>query len=249
MRTACFQVRFTPCVCGRWIVVAALFGLVALVGNAQSVWQETLAKMPLEKGVARLDETNCVPVMLKAFKRNPAVKALIFMPGATDEFYFFHRARVDLTNSVPTLFDAVFALTNQTRICATLHPPFLLLHTPEDPLEPICVVEDQRTAERLKKKKFAHHGVYDDRDWNFIQPLLAFHCDIKVTPRIGTRDSYHFFRHSFSCYDLTAWETLEAVAMAGKTRFKVEKRRVIFEGDRRFLALPPASTNAIAPLR
>ena len=78
--------------------------------------------------MTRLDETNCVPVMLKAFQRNPAVKALIFMPGATDEFYFFHRAQVHFTNSAPTLFDAVFALTNHTRICATFHPPFLLLH-------------------------------------------------------------------------------------------------------------------------
>jgi len=237
----CFAIKTS----GVRLTWAILFFLTGLAAIGQPSWQEALSKMPLGKGVTRLDETNCVPVMLKAFQRNPAVKALIFMPGATDEFYFFHRAQVHFTNSAPTLFDAVFALTNHTRICATFHPPFLLLHAPEDPLEPINTIEDQKTAERLKKKKFARHGLYDDRDWNFIQPLLTFYCDAKMSPHTGTKDSYHFFRHSFACYDLTGWEALEAVAMAGKTRFSVEKRTVIFEGDRRFLALPPASTNAV----
>ena len=89
------------------------------------------------------------------------------MPGATDEFYFFRRARARLTNEAPTLLDAVVALTNQTYVRATLNPPFLLLHTAEDPLEPIAVVEDPRTAERVKGRKFEKHALFEDKALGF----------------------------------------------------------------------------------
>ena len=67
-------------------------------------------------------DTIASAILLNSFRRNPAVQALIFMPGATDEFYFFRRARARLTNNAPTLLDAVTALTNQTYIRATLEP-------------------------------------------------------------------------------------------------------------------------------
>ena len=54
--------------------------------------------MPLGAGVTMLVETNCVAAMLRAFQSNATVKALIFMPGATDEFYMFHRARRKLAD-------------------------------------------------------------------------------------------------------------------------------------------------------
>lgn len=209
------------------------------VAQAQTRWEEPFAAMPLAAGVTNLDETNCVPVTLKAFKKNPAVKALIFMPGATDEFYFFHRARVVLTNPAPTLLDAVVALTNQTRIKADVRAPFLVLHTDEDFLEPIGVIEDSKTADRIHKKHFARKALYDDRDWDFMQPILAFHLDTQMVPKQHVIDSYHFFRNSFAAYDLTGWEALEAVAMAGKTRFTIQKRKVLFQGDNRFRNPPP----------
>ena len=134
-------------------VLRALLALVAapLALCGQTNWPEALAKMPLKQPVRELNRSNAVPVMLAAFQRNAAVKALIFMPGATDEFYFFRRVHAQLTNSAPTLLDAVAALTNQTYIRATLRPPFLLLHTAEDPLEPIEVVEDQKTADSIRR--------------------------------------------------------------------------------------------------
>src|SRR5690348_1763293 len=61
-------------------------------------WQSALHQMPLGAQVLQLNRTNCVDVMLKAFQSNHVVKALIFMPGATDEFYMFHRAKAELTN-------------------------------------------------------------------------------------------------------------------------------------------------------
>jgi len=207
---------------------------------AQTNWQEELAKMPLTENVSVLDRHNCVKIMLASFQRNTAVKALIFMPGATDEFYFFHRARAILTNSTPTLLDAVTALTNQTYIRATLRPPLLLMRTAEDPLEPVIVINDQHTADRLHKKHFEKHGLYDDRDWDFMQPILSFDLDTKMFPGLYTHESHHFFRHSFAEFDLNGWDALRAVALAGKTCFTVEKKRVIFIGDTRVIA--PAVT-------
>jgi hypothetical protein len=230
---------------------AALF-LAALLAPhspifAQTTWQEALAKMPLSQPVAELNHTNAVKVMLASFQRNPAVKALIFMPGATDEFYFFHRARAKLTNSSPTLLDAVVALTNQTHIRATLRPPFLLLHTAEDPLEPVSKIEDQKTADSIKRHKYDKAAVYNDCDWDYMEHWLGFFLNTNMRPRPFSHDSNHFFRHSFAEFDLNGWEALEAVAMAGKTKFTVQKNKVIFEGDERLPALPPTDGFTLDP--
>jgi hypothetical protein len=88
-------------------------------------WQEALQQMPLGANVRELNETNCVALVLKGFGSNQVVKALIFMPGATDEFYMFHRAKAVLTNNAPTLLDALNALTGQTLIRVTFRPPFI----------------------------------------------------------------------------------------------------------------------------
>src|ERR1700760_589656 len=93
--------------------------LVACFAHAEDPWQMALSRMPLGTNVTELNRSNCVKIMLPAFQSNAVVKALIFMPGATDEFYMFRRARATLTNENPTLLDAVNALTNQTLIRAT----------------------------------------------------------------------------------------------------------------------------------
>jgi len=195
--------------------------------------------MPLIHSVSELNRSNCIQLMLESFRQNPAVKGLIFMPGATDEFYFFHRARANLTNPAPTLLDAVSALTNQTYIRATLRPPFILMHTSEDPLEPSAEIQDQPAAERLKRKHFEKKAVFYDRDWDYLHPLLCFHLDTRLDPGLKSHETHHFFRHSFAAYDLNGWETLEAVAMAGKTKFTVKKHSVLFEGDKRIMPPTP----------
>jgi hypothetical protein len=220
-----------------WLLAAACWLPPAL--RAQPSWQEEFARMPLVEKVSELDRHNCVRVMLNSFQRNPAVQALIFMPGATDEFYFFRRARARLTNEAPTLLDAVAALTNQTYVRATFNPPFLLLHTAEDPLEPIAVVEDQRTADRVKSRKFEKHAVFEDKDWDFVEPILAFDVNTHLTPRVHSHNSYHFFRHSLAEYDLNGWDALRAMALADKTKFTVKKRWIAFEGDTRHISKPP----------
>lgn len=206
---------------------------------AQTNWEEAFAKMPLTRPVTELNRTNAVPIMLASFQRNAAVKALIFMPGATDEFYFFRRARARLTNRAPTLLDAVEALTNQTYIQATVRPPFLLLHTVEDPLEPVAVVEDQKAAESFKRRKYDKAAIYDDKDWDYMEHLLGFYLRTNMRPKQFSPESNHFFRHSFAEFDLTGWEALEAVAMAGKTKFTVKKNIVLFDLDDRVAGQPP----------
>jgi hypothetical protein len=209
-----------------------------LAPGADADWQAPLGRMPLAAGVTELNRTNCVDVMLRAFQSNDVVKALVFMPGATDEFYMFHRARAVLTNDAPTLLDAVNALTNQTYIRVTFLPPLLLLHTDEDPIEPLFKIEDEATADRIRARNFMAHALFNDRDWDFMMPLLEKRLKTDFHPWPGTRESWHFYRHSFAAWNLNGWEALEAVSLAGKETFTVEKRRVVFEGDVRVRALP-----------
>src|ERR1044071_3311039 len=92
------------------LLVWTLVAMTCFAAPAQDSWPAVLNRMPLGQGVSRLDRTNCVAVMLKAFQPDPHVKALIFMPGATDELYMFHRVNAVVTNGSPTLLDAVTAL-------------------------------------------------------------------------------------------------------------------------------------------
>jgi hypothetical protein len=176
--------------------------------------------------------------MLGAFGSNDVVKGLVFMPGATDEFYMFRRARASLTNISPTLFDAVTALTNQTLIRVTFRPPLLLLHTDEDPLEPIAEIKDLETAVKIEGTQFVPHALYNDKDWDFLLPILNKNFKLKFTPILHSRFSWHFYRHSFAGWNLNGREALEAIALAGKSGFTIEKRKVAFQGDERVRAVP-----------
>ena len=209
----------------RWsfIVLVVLLGLGEIASGAES-WEAALEQMPLGVNVLELNRTNCVKLMLAAFQSNHIVKALIFMPGATDEFYMFRRAKAQLTNNSPSLLDAVEALTNQTLIRATFRPPFVLLHSDEDPLEPLATIEHEGTAAKLRAGRFVSHAVYDDRDWDFLQPILVNTLKADVRPWRYNYDSWHFYRHSFAAWNLTGWEALEAVALAGKSQFTVQRK-------------------------
>lgn len=208
---------------------------------ADEDWQAALANMPLRTNVTDLNRSNCVPLMLRAFQSNSVVKALIFMPGATDEFYWYKRARASLTNRSPSLLDAVNALTNQTRIRVKFLPPLLLLHSDSDPLEPLAEVRDIHTATQLLQKKFAPHVLYDDRDWDSIFRVLKKNCAVDILPGLHAKASFHFFRHSFAAWNLSRWEALEAVSLADRTKFTVEKKRVIFQLDDRDLRYPQSA--------
>jgi len=220
------------------LLLACCLGGSAL---AQASWQAALDQMPLTAGTQRLDPTNCVEVMLNSFRSNQVVKAIVFMPGATDEFYMFRRARAKLSQPSPTLLDAVSALTNQTLIQSTFRSPWLLLHTEEDLLETEPVIRDSATVERLKHTRFNPHLVCNDRDWDAIQPIFKWTLKVDVRPWRGSTDSWHFYRHSFAAWGLDGWEALETAALAGRSRFTVSSKRVAFEVDSRNRAAPPGN--------
>lgn len=221
-----------------WLGALGLWLLLAGAQLRAQSWTEALACMPINPSVHYLDRTNCVEVMLDAFRSNGVVKGLIFMPGATDEFYMFRRAHASLTGEKLNLAEAIIALTKESRIQATFNPPFLLLHTDEDSLEPDVTVRDERTETRLKTSRGPSHVFCNDRDWDYLQPILRWSLKVDIRPWHKSPDSWHFYRHSFAAWDLTGWEALEAAALAGKSRFTVERKSVVFEVDRRVKVSP-----------
>jgi len=215
--------------------------ICALAANLRAVaddWETAFSRMPLVAPAAGLDRSNCVPLLLDSFQPNDAVKALIFMPGATDEIYFFRRVHVALPFSNPTLLEAVVALTNQTSIQADFRSPFLILHTAEDSLDVIGKADDQSTAARLRRTVVPGHYVFNDADWDGVLGALAKHMKIGLRPRAGSPESWHFYRNSFAAGDLSDWEMLRVLALAGKTTFTVHWLTADFVPDRR-AGMPP----------
>jgi hypothetical protein len=223
---------------GQICLLAAGLVLTRTPPAAAENWPEALSRMPLGAAVARLNHTNCARLMLDAFQSNAVAKAMIFMPGATDELFFFRRVQATLTNLNPSLYDAVVALTNQSPLRVTLQPPFLLLYSEEDVLELAKTIQHPRTMEKLKAGRPIPRLLAVDRDWNQLLTLIRNPVGVTLWPYRGTRDSWHFYRHTFAGWNLTPWETLEATALAGKTRFTVRRDRVEFEVDPRIGAVP-----------
>lgn len=226
----------------------AVAAMLCAMSVARADWRGELAAMPMRADLRALDETNCAPAMLEAFRGGNSVRALIFMPGATDELYFFHRVNVQLPSAGVTLADAVVALTNQTRIKAAWRAPFLILHTDEDPLDTIARIEDATAAERIKAARVSLNSRFDDRDWGAIQPMLVKTLGVEIAPGPDSYKSHHFYRHSFAVSELSGWELLQAVALAGKTGFRIAANQILFEGDSRVMAVPAAPADFLASM-
>jgi hypothetical protein len=221
-----------PVFVGAWLIATGS------IGWAQETWQDALSRMPLGTNVMELNRTNCVSLMLKAFQSNAVVKALVFLPGATDELYFFRRARAKLTNANPSLLDAVRALTNQTYIQATFQPPLLLLRTTEDPANLVTVVKNKSTATKLRWHSVPDRVVFMDAGWDDVRTVLSKKLSVGLRPFSNTPDSWHFYRHNFAACGVTEWGMLEAIALTDKTTFTVHWRTVDFHIDRRSGAVP-----------
>jgi hypothetical protein len=217
-------------------VVTLLVG--QFMATAAENWPVELSRMPLGTGPTKLNRTNCAQLSLGGFQSNATVKALIFMPGATDELYFLRRVEVVVTNPVPTLFDAIVALTNQSPLRVTFRPPFLLLYSEEDALDLDIKIQHERTAQKLKTGKPVPHLAVIDRDWTQLLKVMKKRIGPTLLPYEGTTGSWHFYRHTFASWNLTPWETLEASALAGKTKFTVIRNGVVFELDQRVGAMP-----------
>jgi hypothetical protein len=216
-------------------------GLIVLAGISAlkaSSWPAALAAMPLPPSTAWLTRTNCTEIVLRSFRANPEVKALIFMPGATDELFFFKRVQAVVTNVHPTVLDAVEALTNQSPLRATFCAPFLLIHSDEDVLDLDAKVLHLPSARKLETAAHIPRCCYLDRDWDFLLFDLRGRFPVKLLPAYHSPDSWHFYRHTFAAFDLSPQQALEAIALAGKTRYTIRKGLVEFEPDPRIGKLP-----------
>ena len=214
-------------------LLLALIASISLPVLAGQDWQAALSRMPIGAHITELNRTNCVPVILNAFQSNSVVKAIIFMPGATDELYFFKRARATLSGRNPSLADAIMALTRQTYIQADFRPPFLLLHTTEDALDPIAIVRNKSTAARLQARIVPDRFEFEDSEWDNVRAALKNKLSVGLRPFPNAPISWHFYRHNFAACGLTQWQLLEAVAMAGQTKFTVHWLTADFQLDLR----------------
>src|SRR5947209_18774338 len=97
----------------------------------------------------RLNRDNSIPLILRAFRSNEVVKALVWLPAVSDDFYLISRDKPKLNLEATNLLDAITALTRATELRATFQPPFLLLHLDRDHLEPSLIVNDAPAAARL----------------------------------------------------------------------------------------------------
>ena len=225
------------------LCLAAFTALATFTAAAGEPWQDALAAMPLGTNPPALTRTNTVGLMLTALRANDTVKGIVFMPGATDELYFFRRVNVPLAaGAAPTLLDCVTAITNHSYILATYRAPFLLLHTTEDHLGGFATVQSPRAEKRLRGAVLARHFLFNDRDWDDIYPLLQANERATLAPGLNQDETCHFYRHSFAAWNLTQWELLEATAYAGKTTFTLTTWNATFTGDRRHGPIPAENT-------
>ena len=74
--------------------------------------------------------------------------------------------------------------------------------------------------------------------WDYLRKTLksSLHTDLRPWP--GSRDSWHFYRHSFAAWNLTGWEALEVTAMAAKTTCTLSRNKAVFEVDLRQPEMP-----------
>lgn len=205
---------------------------------SDEAWTNALGRMPLVPNVSVLNHTNCAQVLLPSFQSNATAKALIFMPGATDELYFFRRVHVSLTNAAPSLLDAVVALTNQSPLKLTFRAPFVLLYSGEDVLDLDFKVKHEGTQKKLLTGKPLPHLLAMDHDWTQLLGQMKKKIPATLLPYEHTPGSWHFYRHTFAGWNLTPWEVMEAAALTGKTKFTVIRGGVVFEVDPRVGELP-----------
>src|SRR6185369_2058784 len=164
-----------------WIM--ALISLADRIAVADPSWQQALAQMPLARPAIELNHSNCVTLLLDSFQSNAVVKALVFMPGATDEIDFFRRARAHLTNSNPSLLNAITALTNQTYVQVRFETPLLILYTVEDPTNVVATIKSTSTAGKLHRQVIPRRIELRDADWGDVHDALDKDVSIGLSPR------------------------------------------------------------------
>jgi hypothetical protein len=208
------------------LFLAALLGTSVAAQGVES-WQSELATMQLSTNRIHFSKAEPARAILQALKPNPVVKAIVIMPSATDELYFNDRGTTVFTNT-PTLFDAVRELTNHTSIRATFRPPFLLLGETNDCKETSMIPANFFTFESLRQKPFTSPWLMIDKEWDHLYPTLSRYLGVKLSPALGSRDAWHFYRVYFAAHNLNALEAVELVSLSTQTEVRGGKNRLNF---------------------
>lgn len=213
----------------RRLMLSLLLGLVSSVTTpAEEAWRAALRAMPLAAGSGTLARSNCLPVLLGAFQSNNLVKALVVLPGVSNDFYLLNRDR-PLHLAANNLADALAVLAETTAVRVTFREPFLFLHTTKDKLKPATTSFSSALTKRLRGRCSAPQVLLVDRHWDGIQPWLARLSGLEVTPEPGSIDAWHFARHNLAAWQLDDWDLLCAISLSGGTKFTLGKSGLRFE--------------------
>ena len=183
--------------------------------------------MPLKPDTV-LNRDNCLPLLLLAFRSNEVVKALVFLPAVSDDFYLLSRNRPKLNLRAENLMSAITALTKATSVRATFRPPFLLLHLERESLEPVLRIVNRPHAERLKQEHHFSDVNWVDAHWERVQPWLENALSTEVLPAARSGQAWHFARHNLAGWDLSDWEVLSALSLTGHTTIAVKRSSLVF---------------------
>jgi len=211
---------------GALVLIASVF--VPLVSFGES-WENELSAMPLPASVLPLRRENCISICVTNFHSNAVVKALIFLPGVSDDFYLINRDKKDLAIRAFNLLEALCRLTNSTQLSVTFREPFLLVHTRNDQCDPAIVVKHRATAAALMAARSIPSVVCSDAHWDSIQPVLQKNLHMRVRPLPGSRDDWHFNRHNLAAYGTTDLELVSALSLTARTTAIIQKNRLNFE--------------------
>jgi len=196
----------------------------------QETWPSALARMPLNPAIP-LNRDNCMAVLLQAFQSNALVKALVFLPAVSDDFYLINRDRPKLNITASNLLEAITALTNRTDVRATFTAGALLLHLERDRLKPLVTIQDQATGQKMSEGHHLPKVLWVDAHWERLQPRLRKELKMEVLPAGQSSDAWHFARHNLAGWGLSDRELIDLLSLTGKTSISIQKNRLVFQTD------------------
>lgn len=198
-------------------------------GTGWSKARAALEAMPLP--TAPLTRSNAIRLILQSFVANDAVRAVVVLPGAVDDFHLVHRETPLPAITGRTLAGALEALTNATAWRLTFDPvrARLLIHTAAERVIPEVRVEGQGVEARLQQRRSRSKLRWIDARWSSVQPALEQALGRWVKPQPDADEAGHFERVNLAGQGLSELELLEAVSLASGTRLVVGRREVRFE--------------------
>ena len=177
-----------------------------------------------------LNRSNAVDVLLGSFQSNAVVKAVVVLPGVSDDFYLIHRDAPALNLRATNLWAAIVALTNATPMRVTWRESFVLLHAgAREVLQASMRMDDTAMAGRLREQRLSGRMLHLDAHWEVVQPALERALGRTVRPQGASTDAWHFNRHNLAGWNLTGWELLEVISLTGGTKVTVQNRGIDFQ--------------------